>query len=119
MTGSFVSDVVLIFLICYALLHILYSLGDAILRRFSVCHHRECLLLLLQSGSETLEHEIRTALKTSDDLSCALLIVDDGLSQSEKLMLWRLTDGCERVTVAEPANLLEQVEKLSGAALNP
>ena len=117
MTGSFILDVLLIFLICYAVLHILRELGDAILRRFCVSQHRECLLLPLRSGSETLEFEIRTALQTSDDLCCTLVILDDGLSQSEKLMLWRLTDGCERVTVTEPANLLEKVETLSGTPL--
>lgn len=119
MTGSFVTDVILIFLICYAVLHILHGLGDAILRHFSVCRHRECLLLPLRSGSETLEFELRAALQTRDDLSCALLIVDDGLNKEEKLMLWRLTDGCEHVTVVEPANLLEKVEQLSGTAINP
>ena len=114
MTGSFISDVILIFLVCYAVLHILQEIGDAILRHFCACQHRECLFLPLTSGSETLEFEIRRALQTSDDLCCTLVILDDGLNQEEKLMLWRLTDGCERVTVAEPSNLLQKVETLFG-----
>lgn len=119
MTGSFISDVLLIFLVCYAMLHILHEIGDAILRQHSISYHRECLFLLLQSGSETLEQEIRTALRTSDDLSCSLLIVDDGLNQSEKLMLWRLTDGCEHVTVTESSKFPNTMGQFSNLTLIP
>ena len=109
MTGNIFIDAVWVFMIVYACIHICYEVGTFLVERFSVYHHRDFVILLLTSGVETLEMDIRMAIKRSEDLGCSLLIVDSGLSTEEQMILFRLTDPYHHIVLATMEDALEQI----------
>lgn len=110
MTGNVFFDAVIIFLITYAILNILYEITDFFIERFAKCYPRDFLILSLEHGTETMECDVRTAIRRSCDLKCALLIVDNGLDSSEKMMLWRLTDDQNNIVYSVPEELSEHLK---------
>ncbi len=110
MTGNVFFDGILIFLIAYAIISILHELADAFQNRFSHYHPKTCVVLVLSHGTESLECDVRMALKRSYDLHCALVIVDASLDSDEKMILWRLTDPCDHVLISMPEHLMETIE---------
>lgn len=109
MTGNVFFDAVIIFLIAYAIINILYDVGDFLTNRFSRCKPKGCIVLPLHHGAETIEYDVRLALRRCCDARCALVIVDEALDSDEKMLLWRLTDQCDNVLIALPEELPDKI----------
>lgn len=105
MTGNVFFDAVILFLIAYAVITIAYEVGDFFTNRFSRCKPKECIVLPLHHGTESLECDVRSAMKRSCDLKCALVVVDESLDSDEKMILWRLTDSSDHVIISLPEEL--------------
>ena len=110
MTGNLFFDGVVLFLICYALIHIFYELGDWLIVRFSGFRRKEFILLSVHHSMESLEIDVRHALERSMEQKCALFIVDRGLDEQEKILLWRLVDSFDHVVIAQPQELSEKIQ---------
>ncbi len=110
MTGNVFFDGIFIFLIAYAIISMLHELADAFQNRFSRCHPKDCVVLVLSHGTESLECDVRMALKRSCEMRCALVVVDASLDSDEKIILWRLTDQSEHVLLSTPEHLMETIE---------
>jgi len=117
MTGNVIFDGIFIFLIAYAIISILQEIAEVFQRRFSRCHPKECVVLVLSHGTESLEYDVRMALKRSYNMHCALVIVDTSLDSDEKIILWRLTDQCEHVLISTPEQLIETIETARASLL--
>lgn len=111
MTGNVFFDALFIFLIAYAMIHICYEIGDALVRRFSVYCPKDYILLPLEHGTESLELDVRRAVKRSVEHRCALLIVDKGLGREEKNILWRLVDSYDNVVISGLDDLSENLKR--------
>lgn len=110
MTGNMLFDGVIIFLITYAVISIAYEIGGFLTNRFTCCKPKECILLPLRHGTESLECDVRLAMKRSYDLRCALVIIDESLDSDEKMILWRLTDHSDNVIISLPEELSEKLK---------
>lgn len=110
MTGNVFFDGIFIFLIAYAIISMLHELADAFQNRFSRCHPKDCVVLVLSHGTESLECDVRMALRRSYEMHCALIIVDTSLDSDEKMILWRLTDPCDHVLISTSEQLMETIE---------
>lgn len=110
MTGNMFFDAVIIFLIAYAIINIFYEIGDFFTRRYSQYKPKDYIVLPLKHGLESLECDIRLAVKKSCDTRCALVIVDESLDSDEKMILWRLTDECSNVIISLPEELPDKLK---------
>ena len=100
MTGNIFIDAGIIFLMVYACIHICYEIGTYLVEKFSSYRHRDFLILLLSTGAEAIEMDVRMAIKRSVDLGCSLLIVDLGLTPSEQMILYCLADPYHHIILA-------------------
>ncbi len=110
MTGNIFFDVVIIFLIAYAIINILYEFADCFIHRYASYHPKDCLILPLSHGTKSLECDVRMALKRSCDLKCALIIVEEDLDSDEQMILWRLTDDSENVILSHPDEVTQKIK---------
>ena len=110
MTGNVFFDAVVIFLLAYAIINIFYEVGEFFTNRFSRYRPKDCIVLPLEHGAESLECDVRLAMKRSCDLRCALVIVDLSLDSDEKMILWRLTDESDNVVVSLPEELPDKIK---------
>ena len=111
MSGNIYLDALLIFLIIYAVVHILCGVGNFIMGHISKRCCSDCFVLMLTGGSKTLEMDIRNAVAGSVKVSRALVIADTGISEEETFLLWRLTDAYDHIIMATPENLTEKIRE--------
>ena len=109
MTGNIFFDAGIIFLSLYAIIHICHQFVTYLVEKFSVYRHRDFLVLLLSTGTETLEMDIRMAIKRSETFACSLLIVDMGLLPEEQMILYRLADPYNHVILSAEHELTSKI----------
>ncbi len=107
MSGNIFVDFVFLFLICYAIFSIFYSLSEFLLRRYCKYPAKHFFVLLLKHESETFECDIRCAVAKSLKEKCALLIVCDNLELEEYKLLWRITDVYDHIILTTPDKATE------------
>ncbi len=93
MTGNLLFDVVMIVLNLYAIMHILYDVSECILNRYATYKPNACMVLVAKNGEESLEYDVRMAMKKSENLNLPLFILNESLNEDETKMLIRLTSG--------------------------
>lgn len=117
MTGNIFFDGIFIFLITYAIISILQEIADILQNRFSRCRPKDVMVLVLSHGLQSLECDVRMALKRSQSMRCALIVVDDALDSDEKMILWRLTDPYQHAIITSPEQLVETIENAGTISL--
>lgn len=109
MSGNIFVDFLFLFLICYAILSIFYSLSEFLMRRYCKYPDKYFLTLYLNHQSETLERDIRCAVSQSLKQKCALVVVCDDLKLDEYKILWRITDVYDNITITTPDKVLSEL----------
>ena len=107
-------DAVILFFIAYAILDILKACVTIFIRRFSKVATKGILVLPLDNGEDCLECKIRTAIAQSVNAGCALVIIDNFLNSSEKMILWRIADNYENVIISPPDKISEILTQSKG-----
>ena len=116
MTGNIFVDCLFLFLICYALINIFYSVSDFLLSRYSKYPNSSFLVLELKSESESIENDLRCAISRSLSQKCALVVVCTDLPLEEYKLVWRLCDVYEHIiltTCEELVNKLDMAKDIS------
>lgn len=113
MSGNIFVDFVFLFLICYAIFSIFYSLSEFLMRRFCKYPAKYFLTLFLNNESKTLERDIRCAVSKSLEQKCALVVVCDNLSIDEYKVLWRITDVYDNVIITTADKVLSEIENIT------
>ncbi|MBR4874310.1 MAG: hypothetical protein IKU87_00600 [Clostridia bacterium] len=111
MTNNVFLDGLIIFLIAYAIISIFHDIADCILNRFSKCTPKNCVVLKVSHGSESLENELRTALRHSGSIKCKLLVVCDNLDECEEKIIKYITCGAEGVEITTPDELPRKIKE--------
>ncbi len=118
MTGNIFLDCIFLFLICYALVNIFYSISDFLLRRYCRYPNKSFLMLNLTHESKSLECDIRSAISKSLNNKCALLILCSELDLDEYMILWRLTDSYEHIIITNPDEFFDKLETVKSISVS-
>jgi len=110
MTGNIFFDCVFLFLICYALVNIFYSVSEFLLRRHCRYPNKAFLVIDIAHEDKSIECDVRCAVSKSLNNKCALVILCDDLSLEEYTVIWRLTDCYEHVVVVNRNEFYEKLE---------
>lgn len=113
MSGNIFVDFVFLFLICYAIFSIFYSLSEFLLRRYCKYPAKHFFVLLLKHKSETLECDIRCAVAKSLKEKCALLIVCEDLDFEEYKLLWRIADVYDHIILTTPDKVTDNFDNVA------
>ncbi len=112
MTGNIFFDCIFLFLICYALINIFYSVSDFLMKRYSKYPNSSFLTLQIKHESQSLENDIRCAVSKSLTQKCALLIVCTDLSMEEYKLVWRITDVYDHIVLTTGEELINKLDTI-------
>ncbi len=110
MSGNIFVDCIFLFLICYAIINIFYSVSEFLLNRYSKFHDKSFMILELIHESESIESDLRCAISKSISRKCALITVCTDLSLEEYKLVWRLCDVYEHIILTTREELVNKLD---------